>query len=388
VTADQWHRRSGPWGQLEFRWIQLETPAEYVSPREWQPGPTKWFFDCPTALEARRRLISWGLPDTLLQLLDRASDEDIWEPAAGGGYLLPPPALVEGMEPDVRRRIYHQLAQLPNNGLHSGPATFCGGDLAEWFDGSHVPAELIDQVRRLTFETDGVHFFSDLELLLGRCPSDEVRQEFVRCIWRHSTVLARLRLDEGTDYDAVVKYWFPFRRPQSVKTLLRGMASARTDSAVDLVHMLSPMARERLYTFPAADDPSAATLNCSWTAANFFNRVPDDRFVDPDTLYESLAQEYYPVASMPAYGDLVAFVSPSSRVRMPHVAVYLAGDLVFTKNGQFARRPWILMPLQQLQAFYGQTVANMQVHMFRRKPFPNADGLSSAPLSSAVRPAR
>jgi hypothetical protein len=51
-------------------------------------------------------------------------------------------------------------------------------------------------------------------------------------------------------------------------------------------------------------------------------------------------------------GDLVVFAAGGE---IFHTAVYLADDVVFTKNGPRASRPWMLLPLEAMKAFYPRT---------------------------------
>lgn len=370
-TVDGWVHHYGPWGKLEYHWIQLDTPAEFIPAEEASPGPTRWYFDAPTVIEARRKLIEWGFPDRLADELDSVSD--LWEPAAeGGGYLLPPTSVVEGLSVDERRRIYERLTLHPKNDVY----VFMGDDIGRWFDGSSVPRAVVDLVRQVSFRRGNVHFFADKQLALAKCADDAQRLELVRCINRRATVVGRLRLDESTNYDELVRYWFPDRRPQGVETLLRGMAASGSEPTVDLIHVLSPFARERLYTFPLADRPFADQLNCGWTAIHYFDvTVPDQNLSREETALR-IRDDFYPVNSAPSYGDLALFLSPKSRDQLVHVAVYLAGDLLFSKNGNTARNPWVLMPLQELKDLYSHTDSELVVRFYRAKPY-SATGSTS-----------
>ena len=49
-----------------------------------------------------------------------------------------------------------------------------------------------------------------------------------------------------------------------------------------------------------------------------------------------------------------------------HVAVYLADDLVFTKNGTSPVAPWAIMPIDRLKAFYASRSPNLRLIYHRR----------------------
>jgi hypothetical protein len=65
-----------------------------------------------------------------------------------------------------------------------------------------------------------------------------------------------------------------------------------------------------------------------------------------------------------AFGDVILFMA--SEKEAIHSAVYLADDIVFTKNGSSERSPWILMKMENLTAYY-QTSIDLKIRGFRRK---------------------
>ena len=53
------------------------------------------------------------------------------------------------------------------------------------------------------------------------------------------------------------------------------------------------------------------------------------------------------------YGDILLLMNDRNEIK--HSAVYLADDLVFTKNGNNYRQPWMLMHIPDLLATYPAT---------------------------------
>lgn len=84
---------------------------------------------------------------------------------------------------------------------------------------------------------------------------------------------------------------------------------------------------------------------------NFFNEVPDDRFTDPAYTVKYLEANYYQIANPTKYGDIILFLDGDSNNAI-HSAVYLADDIVFTKNGNNMAQPWMLMHLKDLTMKY------------------------------------
>jgi len=115
--------------------------------------------------------------------------------------------------------------------------------------------------------------------------------------------------------------------------------------------LIPQFARMRLYTYPfPSEDPVVLRQDCYWTAMNFFNAVPDDRFINPAYTKQVLMADYYPVQSELTFGDVVFLFDSKGQVL--HSAVYLADDVVFTKNGAHYNEPWTLMKLEDMLAYY------------------------------------
>ncbi|HXS68835.1 MAG TPA: hypothetical protein VN761_08325, partial [Candidatus Polarisedimenticolia bacterium] len=60
---------------------------------------------------------------------------------------------------------------------------------------------------------------------------------------------------------------------------------------------------------------------------------------------------YYQIAKATKYGDIILFMDGDSNNAI-HSAVYLADDIVFTKNGNNMAQPWMLMHLKDLMMKY------------------------------------
>ena len=97
---------------------------------------------------------------------------------------------------------------------------------------------------------------------------------------------------------------------------------------------------------------------------NFFNDQPEPRFGDIAYLRQTILTSYLSVTTPPAMGDLLLLTEPDGEVI--HSCIYIAVDIVFTKNGQSASVPWTLTTLPDLLASYpSQSV--LQIRVFRLK---------------------
>ena len=101
---------------------------------------------------------------------------------------------------------------------------------------------------------------------------------------------------------------------------------------------------------------------------NFFREPPDPKFNDPNYILEKLKTEYFQVTTDPRYGDVIMFATPDQQ--FIHSAVYLADDIVYTKNGDNLRNPWMLSTITNLLDIYSINVAEGQkltLYYFRNK---------------------
>jgi hypothetical protein len=89
--------------------------------------------------------------------------------------------------------------------------------------------------------------------------------------------------------------------------------------------------------------------------------------LDPAYALERLHQDYYLVQDGLQLGDIVAL--SDRNLNIFHVAVYLADDLVFTKNGFFSLAPWTILPMDRLKGHYAEHRDNWRVTYYRRKDF-------------------
>ena len=123
---------------------------------------------------------------------------------------------------------------------------------------------------------------------------------------------------------------------------------------LDATQLLPSLPRRYLYTFYSGDVPIVGTLpNCPWTSRHFFNTTPLDYHRDPRLATLHVSEDYNPVAEPYMFGDVLMFISrPSTPM---HSCVYIADDIVYTKNGQSAACPWILMKLSDVKRIYSRT---------------------------------
>ena len=128
---------------------------------------------------------------------------------------------------------------------------------------------------------------------------------------------------------------------------------------------LPPTARRLLYTFPNSDFGRTGYYpDCHWTSLNFQNPDPLDRLADPPLATAYVLQNYTKVQGPYRYGDVI-FLMDGATGNAIHSCVYLADDLVFTKNGRSPTQPWVVMKLDDVVSYYGMYYAT-QLACYRR----------------------
>jgi hypothetical protein len=196
-------------------------------------------------------------------------------------------------------------------------------------------------------------FFSDFPVVLRRLPTDRQRMDLFEALSREPAVLARLHVSPTSDVDKLLGYWgwAPGVRAMDLRTMLETLKRHPGGGDVSVACLLPPFARQRLYDYPVIYDGEDMPMDCFWSTMNFFNETPDNRFsIQPGYLTAYLAAHYYQLAKPTRYGDLVFLLDGKDQA--VHAAVYIADDIVFTKNGNNIRQPWILMRLKNLIAAY------------------------------------
>ena len=99
---------------------------------------------------------------------------------------------------------------------------------------------------------------------------------------------------------------------------------------------------------------------------NYFATTPDDHFVDLEYTKKVLQQDYFPVNDNLRFGDVLMFETTESGVF--HAAVYVADDVVYTKNGGHFTKPWVLMKYDDLLASYpSEQLTRVRAYRLKRE---------------------
>jgi hypothetical protein len=337
--------KDGPWGRLTAIPVVVSPPIEYVST---SASDVDWYLPGLTPDQAVSFLAAQGL--TPVQISELRSRIRV-QPEIKGVAIAPTPSIVRSLTPDVRARLYQQLAKVRMNRAQFDPFRYQTASPDGWLWGQTIAPATRARVEPLLYRNGESLFFADLELLRGELDDAELLR-LAKVLNRRPTYILRLMVGPR-DVEPLADYWGIGGRRTDMRALLESMSTLRPEQRLDIIHLLPSLARDRMYRFArvtGADYERPVIANCLWTALNFFNQVPDDKFLDVNYALETLKRDYYIVQNNFRLGDIVGFVAENDSLF--HAAVYLADDFVFTKNGTNPMAPWAIMRLDEVREVY------------------------------------
>lgn len=356
--------RSGAWGDLQEWDILLEQPSEYVGfERTTTKGPF-WVFGTLTPQAIRSILDSSGCTEE--QSLSLLSSRV--EGTGSVVVLNPDDKTLLSLSPETRSKLYLALAANPSNRWQDHPFFVADGSVEKAFYRiSGAFDSVIPMIKELVYKRNGFSYFSDPEVVLRKLPSDEARMDFLQALTAQNVVLLQLLIRPKSDIDKPLYYWAPSMTGvtfKDVAPLLKAMRREEHGGAVSVIHFLPPLAREKLFTSLVPPKQQNSPIpDCHWTALNFFLEKPDPRMADNSYASRYIQDHYYQVATPAIPGDLVLVMNAAGEVL--HSSVYIADDIVFTKNGVNYAQPWVFMRMKRMQGIFSALEPTVMAY-FRR----------------------
>ena len=353
----------GPWGELITRDIGLERPAEFLTEEVATPQPETWTFNGLKPDAVKTLLTKDGLTSEQVAAIFAPGTFN----AADSGTVLKPSAdFLLSLDPETRRKLYLALAGLGVNLYLDYPYIFPGGSIESIYANTRLHPDDVALLKRLVYANGDARQLSDYQALLCQIPTVERRVALARALSRQSAVFAGLVIKPDTDIDKIAAYWgnVPNVRFTNIRPLLESLKELPEGGNLSLFYLLPKFARDRLYTFPLPPQSGEPTMDCHWSTFNFCNETPDNRFNDPNYAVQFIQKNYYQIAAPSLYGDILLLMNDRNEIK--HSAVYLADDIVFTKNGNNYRQPWMLMRIPDLLATYPATPAMRPIYMRRK----------------------
>ena len=336
------------WGELICYDINLAQPDEYLGYElDAANREPRWTFPDLNREAARQIMLVSGLTP---ELAARAVSNTLSETNNGTTIVHPDNRLLTALSPDVRAKLYGKLARTPGNPYMAYPFCFPRNTFAEWFGDGTNDTRAMTLVRSLLYPRGDGLCFSDIEFLMNQTPSEKERMDILRSLSRQSAVLVRVRIRPDADIDKLLSYWSRGIPVKDLRPLLESISRLPDGGTVSLLHFLPKFARERLYTFPMPSQPGDPVMDCHWSTMNFFNETPDNRFTGTTNTVPFLQANYDQIGKPGLYGDVILILNDAGKPI--HSVVYIADDIIFTKNGYNCAQPWMLMRLDDLLARY------------------------------------
>ena len=235
----------------------------------------------------------------------------------------------------------------------------------ERFADCSMSAPALETFKQLLYSDGGTLCFADGAVAQQRMAMVDFRA-LVKALYREPTFLMRLRVTAETDIDKLLAYWADCGCSRDLKPLFESLARVPGGGSINVEHLLPPFARLRLYTHgPMATEALKSRMNCFWTALNFFNEQPDAQYLDTRSVLNTLQRDYYAPDGPRKFGDLICLMDSSNHPA--HICVYIADDVVFTKNGVDDRQPWVLLRLADMIVEYPSRPPYRVVTLRRKK---------------------
>lgn len=371
--SNPWQFRTGPWGTLRLRELHLKAPLAtlekltFTETRIWSFGTTPWPEIYAFLRQANLTDAQWTeLSDPSRRL--SGSNSPINGIHLSSDFLL-------SLSPESRRFIYDHLAKFPENSDHGLPIVLPdpAGD-----ESLGLNPALLAALDKLSFYRDGKRCLTDAKLLEAFVADADELIRLKRFLVRTPSLTLEIARESLRQREETIRYW-SHHQGKSSRNLLKILADSPDLAGLDIVHFLPPLPQAILNRFPDQDLPPS--LNCFWTALNFFSRNPDHQFLP---LYAEVNQaeqralrvlesKFTPVDGSYEFGDVIAlFTSPQIGGGPPellHAVSYIADDIVMTKNGAADFKPIVLMSLDQVMALYAWP-EGIEVRGYRQLPLP------------------
>ena len=344
--------RPGPWGELEISYIQISPPMDIVPELRVIARGRMWHFP----EWDRENLADFISASPLSEDMKGAFIKKIEaDPQTGGVQITPTTEEVAGLSAEARAYIYNVLSHYKINKAHDKAHRYASPSLDEWMRGVQLSAGARSTMEKLLYRNGNMLFFVDVPILMDSISSLAEKQDVLRALGREKTMLIKLRLGDDSDVDALTRYWGEGGRASQVHPLLESVKERVGERTLDIVHLLPSFVRERVYTYPDIREYSSEEVtpqDCHWTSLNFFNREADNNYGNAAKVKECIESQYETVESKELrLGDLLLYMEDRHLI---HSAVYIASDIVFTKNGTNYSSPWMFMYMSDMEQYYPQ----------------------------------
>ena len=354
--------KPGPWGDLEYYTVYLEATTAQLKKTEIPKYDTEWNFVGYTEEQVAKL---FETTDMTAPIRSELLGREKWRHGENVITVVPSNEVLLGLTPEARVAIYSVLTHWEEDPYHHEPVVVFAHSVREWLEHENLPEEVVAAIEKTSYHRGKNLVFADMPLVLRMVGTEEERLKIRKALTRTPTLVLSVRVTPETDVAAVANYWGGTKYAEDILPFLEANAENGVARSVGIGRLLPPIPRSLLYTFPDATFGHTGYYpDCHWTSLNFANREPLDRLADPPLATAYVLQNYTKVPGPYRYGDVI-FLMDGATGNAIHSCVYLADDLVFTKNGRSPTQPWVVMKLDDVSAYYGMFYTT-QVACYRR----------------------
>jgi hypothetical protein len=360
----------GPWGKLESFPIFLEAPSYLVDRFPLPSSKPRWVLPGSVGDNLAAFFEEHGMTAADASFLG-ASTETVRE--GGLIYVFPSIAIVERLTPSSRSSLYQVLRKIPQNEYHVDPVLITEGTVETWFATAELRPELVDVIRRTSYERGETMAFSDLPLLMSYANGETECKTVMKALTRTRSLIVKMVLDATANVPEIMKYWttgLNLRR-KDVEPMLYSVIETQGAEKLDILHLLPAMPRKYVMTYPDFSlGLEGIYPDCHWTSLNFFNYTVEPYLLDSRLATTAVLERFNPVEPPYRFGDILFFLDAATGDAF-HSCVYIADDIVFTKNGRNLLSPWIFTHVSDVRKVY-LFDGNGRVQGFRNKNAPTS----------------
>lgn len=358
------HARPGPWGDLEYFTVYLEASVSMLKSMDFQTYDTTWSFVKWTEDQVAKLFESAKIAEPFrTELLDRTK----WRRTPEGITVNPSREALLGLSGDSRAVIYQVLGRWEENPFHHEPMIIAGNDVREWLKRAQLPEDVLATIERTVYQRSRNLVFADLPLILRMVTSEAERLKIRKALSRTPTLVVKLRLTPQTDVAKIAEYWGGYSKSKDVEPFLDSISNNPVVNLLDIIYLLPTGVRRLLCTYPGQNHGRTGYYpDCHWTSLNFANFEPLARLADATMATAYTLENYTRITGGTyQYGDVLFFMDGTTGNAI-HSCVYIADDIVYTKNGRSPTQPWVLMKLDDVVSLYSMFYQT-QIACYRRK---------------------
>ncbi|MFO0625852.1 MAG: hypothetical protein U0325_09575 [Polyangiales bacterium] len=338
VAATAGRGRAPHPGLVERREVWLHPAEDHIRPEDCNEIHAAW--GAPDRRQFVAAMTRAGLDETTRDAVLGVTACDV-----DGCIAEPPDAVLASLTPAQRRGVYHAMRGFPQAMLLNAPFARPASRRPFWDDPGLTPV-MREVLRAGSFVDGDMRRFSDLTWPCHRVPDTAGRATLFRTRRARAALDATVRVRTSDELNRAVRGGgAPGRDAGGRARLLASMRDG--DAGVPLRDLLPPFARARLGTFPPRD----SRFDCFWSALNFFSPTGEGgALLDANAFDANLAGWARVPLDQLRFGDVLVFRSEAGSTE--HAVVYVADDLVISKDGWTMHRAWELVPIAREQALY------------------------------------